>query len=59
MNTQDLVKHYGGYTQAAAVVGVTENTVRNWGRNNKIPRVHQLAYQLLTNGKLKAETHEK
>jgi hypothetical protein len=59
MKTEDLVKHYGSYTKAAAAAGVTENTVRNWGRKNEIPRVQQLAYQLLSNNKLKADNHDK
>ena len=55
MSPDELVKHYGNQVKAAAEIGVSENTVRNWLVANKVPTLVQLAVQTLTKGKLKAD----
>jgi uncharacterized protein YjcR len=56
MTFNEAYEHYGkSYTKLAASLGVTENTIRNWKRDDKIPHMAQLAIQTLTDGKLKAD----
>lgn len=55
MKAQDIVDHYKNQTKAAAEIGVSEQCVRNWLKLDKVPRLAQLAIQVLTKGKLKAD----
>ena len=55
MTPAELIGYYKTRVQAAAALEVTEQTIRNWEKNNKVPRIAQLAAQTLTKGKLKAE----
>jgi hypothetical protein len=56
MNFDQLIKYYGGEMKAAAEIGVSHQTIKNW-KNSKdgIPRTQQLAIQTLTHNKLKAD----
>ena len=58
MKPQDLLDHYGSQIKAAAQIGVSETTIRNWIASDKVPKLTQLAIQALTKGKLKAEKEE-
>jgi hypothetical protein len=55
MNAHQLVKFYGNEVKAAAGVGVSQQSIRNWLKINAVPEVYQLAIQSLTDGKLKAD----
>lgn len=56
MTPQDLVTYYKTRVKAAAEIGVTEQTIKNWVVSNNIPRLAQLAIQTLTKNKLKADS---
>jgi hypothetical protein len=53
MTYQELKEYYKTDEKAAAEIGVSHATVRKW-KANGIPRLTQLAIQLLTKNKLKA-----
>jgi predicted site-specific integrase-resolvase len=55
MTPQQVRKHYGSEIKAAAGIGVSVTTIRNWLAAGKIPKLKQLAIQTLTNNKLKAD----
>ena len=55
MTPYELVYYYGNQTKAAAEIGVSEQSVRNWIIKKKVPNMVQLAVQTLTKGKLKAD----
>lgn len=55
MKPNDLIEYYKGEVKAAAEIGVSVTTVRNWIASNKIPRLKQYAIQALTKNKLKAD----
>ena len=56
MKPNEVIKHYGGSTLLVAYnLKVSEQTLRNWVAADKIPYIAQLAIQLLTKGKLKAD----
>ena len=55
MTPHDLVTYYKTRVKAAAEIGVTEQTIKNWVVSNNIPRLAQLAIQTLTKNKLKAD----
>lgn len=55
MTPQEVVQHYGTQIKAAAEIGVTEQSIKNWVKAEKMPRIYQLAVQTLTKGKLKAD----
>ena len=54
MKPQDLLDHYGSRIKAAAQIGVSETTIRNWIAEDRVPRLIQIAIQALTKGKLKS-----
>jgi DNA-binding transcriptional regulator Cro len=54
MNYNDLIAHYGTEMLAAANLGFSITTIKNW-QHVKIPRTSQYAIQALTNGELKAD----
>jgi hypothetical protein len=54
MNYSDVVKHYGGVSQAAKQLSRTRPGIYYW-RDNGIPYPTQLYIQELTHGKLKAK----
>lgn len=58
MNPKEVVEHYGNPTRAAAAIGVTEQSIRNWVKSGEIPNLVQLALQTLTKGKLKADNND-
>lgn len=55
MNAKEVIEYYGSEVKAAASIGVSYQSVRNWRVNGKVPRISQLAIQTLTKGKLKAD----
>lgn len=55
MKPSELLEHYKTKVKAAADIGVTEQTIKNWEAANEIPRLMQLAIQTLTKNKLKAD----
>lgn len=58
MTPQEVLDHYKTRIKAASDIGVTEQTIKNWIANNKVPQIAQLAIQTLTKGKLKADKGE-
>jgi len=57
MTYDDLIQHYGTEAEAARARDVPRQTVHRW-KNRTIPLDQQVAYELLTEGKLKAELPE-
>jgi DNA-binding transcriptional regulator Cro len=55
MNYNDLIKHYGNEMKAAASLGFSITTIKNW-EHVKIPRTSQYAIQALSLGILKADS---
>ena len=53
MRYDDIVKHFGGVTQAAKALGMTRQGVYNW-RTQPIPYPRQLLIQQVSRGRLKA-----
>ena len=59
MKPAEVIKHYGDSTLLVAYnLKVSEQTIRNWVTADKVPYIAQLAIQLLTKGKLKANQDE-
>lgn len=56
MKPNDVIEYYKSRIKAAAEIGVTEQTIKNWIELDEIPRLPQLAIQTLTKGKLKADS---
>jgi DNA-binding transcriptional regulator Cro len=54
MNYNDLIAHYGTEMMAAAKLGFSVTTIKNW-QHVKIPRISQYAIQALSDGKLMAD----
>ena len=55
MKPKDAVNYWGNQTKVAAAVGVSEQSVRNWIKADRLPKMVQLAIETLTKGKLKAD----
>ena len=53
MTAEQIVKHFGGKSQAARALGLTLQTLRNWKREG-IPQRSQMWIQAQTAGALKA-----
>lgn len=53
MRYDDIIKHFGGVTQAAKALGMTRQAVYNW-RTQPIPYPRQLLIQQVSRGRLKA-----
>ena len=56
MTPSELIDYYKTKVKAAAEIGVTEQTIKNWESANNIPRLMQLAIQAITKNKLKADS---
>ena len=54
MKPKDAVNYWGNQTKVAAAIGVSEQSVRNWIKADRLPKIVQLAIETLTKGKLKA-----
>lgn len=54
MTIDEVIKHYGGEMMAAAALGVSHQTIKNW-KCLGIPKVRQSDIQLKSQNKLKAE----
>ena len=55
MKPSEVIEYFGNATKAAASIGVSQQCVRHWGINGRIPKLSQLAIQTVTKGKLKAD----
>lgn len=55
MKPSEVIEHYKTDVRAAAEIGVSYQSIKNWLKNGKVPRISQLAIQTLTKGKLKAD----
>ena len=55
MTPKELIDHFKTKVMAAAQCGVSENTIKNWENAGKIPYHRQLAIQVITKNKLKAD----
>ena len=53
MKKDEAIKHYGGVVQLAAALGITSQSVSQWG--DTIPQGRAYQIELLTAGKLKAK----
>ncbi len=51
--------HFGSKTKAAAAIGVSEQTFRNWSDKEAIPLLAQNAIAHITNNKLKVDRKPK
>jgi len=58
MNYKDLKEYFGTDEKIAVAIGVSHATVRKW-KLGKIPPITQLAFQLITKNKLKADGLER
>jgi DNA-binding transcriptional regulator Cro len=57
MSYDELITHYGSAEKAAAAIGLTRQGVFRW-KGREIPLEHQVAYEGLTNGALRADLPE-
>lgn len=57
MNYEDLIRHYGSQAAAARALGIKPPSVAEW-KEDGIPLPRQAQYEILTDGKLKAERPE-
>lgn len=55
MTLQQAIKHYKNREALAAALHVRPATIVQWHYRDAIPREQQLALQIITNGKLKAD----
>ena len=51
----ELINYYGSDLDIAYAIKVTTQCVDYWKKQKKIPRGKQFEFEVLTNGKLKAE----
>ena len=54
MTIDEVIKYYGGEMMAAASLGVSHQTIKNW-KDSGIPKIRQSDIQLKSNNKLKAD----
>lgn len=57
MNYDEIVEHYGSPDKAADAIGLKggRQSLYVWKRNGKVPIEHQIAYEVDSAGKLKAD----
>lgn len=58
MTADQIIKYYGGELQAAAAIGKSHQTIKNWLSGGRIPHNTQQFIQSVTLGKLKADKQE-
>lgn len=58
MNYDDLIRYYGGESQAATAVGYDRQRVHKWKKTGKVPTDAQLDYEVQSKGGLKADLPE-
>lgn len=58
MTPNQLIKHYGSAAKAAAALGADRQIVHGWKKRGSIPLDHQCTYEVLTDGKLRADVPE-
>lgn len=56
MTYTQLCSHFGTGSDVARALGLSRQTVQNWKTRKRIPFDQQYRIQLLTQGKLKADT---
>jgi len=56
MNTNQVIKHFGSKAKAARGLGVCASAISKWLARGAIPIDKQYRIQVLTAGKLKADT---
>ncbi|MGH7605439.1 MAG: Cro/CI family transcriptional regulator [Gemmatimonadaceae bacterium] len=56
MDPQTLIDHFGGVTATARALGVKPPSVSEWSAAGKVPLGRQFQAQVLTKGKLRADT---
>jgi hypothetical protein len=54
MTYDDLIEFYGTQEAAAGALGIKQPSVADWKKGG-IPEPRQAQYQIITNGKLKAD----
>lgn len=54
MKKNEAIKHYGGVVQLAAALGITSQSVSQWG--DTVPPRRAYEIERLTGGQLKAES---
>ena len=54
MTYAELIAHYGSQTDAARALGIKSSSVFEW-KEKGVPLPRQAQYELLTEGKLKAD----
>lgn len=59
MTYDSLAKLYGHKEQIAAALGVSVQTVINWGHNDRIPMPAQKRIAVISNGVLKVDRVKK
>ena len=55
MTYDELIAHYSSESDAAAAIGVPRQTVHRWKSIPRIPTDQQIAFEVATNGELKAD----
>lgn len=55
MTYDDLIAHYGTPAAAAAARGLDRQRVFGWKQRNRIPLEEQVEYEVVTEGKLRAD----
>lgn len=58
MTYEDLIAHYKAPAKAAAARGIDRQVVHGWKLRGRIPLDEQVQYEMLTDGKLKADLPE-
>ena len=55
MTVDDVKSFYGTQDKAAAAIGVSKQAVSLWGKQGKIPTDPQIAWEIDSKGKLRAD----
>ena len=55
MKYNDLIDFYGSVTEAGNAINKRRQTVHRWRGSGLIPLEHQIAFELATSGKLRAD----
>jgi DNA-binding transcriptional regulator YdaS (Cro superfamily) len=51
----DVVRHFGGVSRLAQVLGVRSQAVSQWKRTDSIPKVRAYQIEVMSYGRFKAE----
>lgn len=58
MTPKQLIDHFGTPAKAAAARGLDRQIVHGWQKRKSIPIEQQIAYEVVTDGKLRADLPE-